>query len=214
MYYLYNPKMMLYIGKKKNRFYATRDFKKAYGFDNEFIAGNVLANGNLGKEVPGREEYIVKYQKGDCLLTPYVPTEEEINKENKFSFYELEKEIKLNERKIKTASTYLKNVYESTKNMEKTLFLLENKVVLIYHYIESGDYTEEEKSRIIDLLNKTLTLRRKVKKQRAVFATMENSSVLKDVNRLVEKLIPFKYWDYKGLENFIKTIEEGEEIIK
>lgn len=214
MYYLYNSKMMLYIGKSKNRFYATRDFKKAYNFENEFVASNVLLNGNLPKGLPGREEYIVKHQEGDCLLKPYVPTEEEINKKNKFSFDKLEKEIKLNERKIKTANTYLKNVYESTKNMEKTLFLLENKIVLIYHYIESGNYTEEEKHRIIDLLSKTLTLRREVKKQRAVFATMENSPVLKDMNRLVEKLVPFKYWDYKGLENFIKIIEEGEDVVK
>lgn len=214
MYYLYNPKMLFYIGKNKKRFYATRDFKKAYNFDNEFVANNVLTNGNLGKDIPGRDGYEVKYQKGDCLLNHYVPTEQEINKKSNFSFDELEKEIKLNERKIKTINTYLKNVYESTKGMEKILALLENKIVLIYHYIEAGDYTEEEKGKILDLLNKTLILRRETKKQRAIFTTIETSNILSDLNKLINKLEPFKYWDYKGLDNFIKTIKEGEDIIK
>lgn len=218
MYYLFNPQTLQYVGRKKNRFFATGVYKDAITFDNEFVAKNVVLNGNLPKDIKGRDGFIVMHEKGmsDKLSGPVMPpTEEEINKKADFSFEDLERIVKQNTKKVKTVYTYLQNIYESTKGMEKVVDLLENKIVLIYHYIESGACkTDEEKLRIANLLERTLLLRREVKKQRGIFASMSSIPVLDHAKHLKEKTAPFEYWDYGSIEDFIKTIEEAQEVIK
>lgn len=185
-------------------------------FEEEFTPNRILENGNIPKYVPDREGYIVMRCKNNTTKpSSAVPTEQEINKKAKFSLNDLEKEIKENNRKIKTACTYMNNVFKSVSAMEETLKLIDNKVVLIYHYIESGNCkNEEEKVRITNLLNRILVIRRELKKQRAVYAQMTTTSTLSKLNDIKGKLKPFEYWTYPSLDDFIGLIENGEEEIK